>query len=242
VILLERETRLGGQLNLAAAAPGRDSFEDFVIFQENQLALHGVDVRLESEVDAQQILALEPDAVACATGSRPRVPDTPGVAGKQVVQGWDVLAGRTTLGERVAVISQEDYFETPNVADYLAERGKRVEIFHKWMGIGAQIDRYSLGPVMSRLVDHDVKIHPGLRLVSVNDGKLEFYSTFGGRTRTFDDFDSVVLVYGSVPDTRLYDALKQAKTEVALFLVGSAWVPRYLAEATQHGARVGMEI
>jgi NADPH-dependent 2,4-dienoyl-CoA reductase/sulfur reductase-like enzyme len=242
VILFERGNKLGGQLNLAAKAPGRDSFDDFVIFQENQLRLHGVDVRLESSALAPQILALEPDAVACATGSVPRRPDTPGVDAAHVVQGWDVLAGRAQVGERVAVVSQEDHFETPNVADYLADRGKRVEIFHKWTGIGAQIDRYSIGPVMARLAENDVVIHTGMRLASVGDGKLEFSSAFGGRTRNFEGFDTVVLVYGSVPDARLYYDLKDAGSAARLFLVGSAWVPRLLAEATQHGARVGMEI
>jgi NADPH-dependent 2,4-dienoyl-CoA reductase/sulfur reductase-like enzyme len=245
VILLERARKLGGQLNLAAKAPGRDSFDDFVIFQENQLKLYGVDVRLESEVGVEQVLALEPDAVACATGSVPRMPDTPGVDAAHVIQGWDVLAGRarpSELGERVAVVSQEDYFETPNVADFLAEQGKRVEVFHKWRGIGAEIDRYSIGPVMSRLVDSDVVIHTGLRLASVGDGKLEFSSAFGGRTRSFEGFDSVVLVYGSVPDAQLYYQLREAGAVDRLFLVGSAWVPRRLAEATQHGARVGVVI
>ncbi|MBW2275129.1 MAG: FAD-dependent oxidoreductase [Deltaproteobacteria bacterium] len=254
VILFERGSKLGGQINLAAAAPGRDSFEDFVIFQENELKRHGVDLRLGSEVDAASVMALEPDAIACATGSRPRRPDTPGVEGPNVVQGWDLLAGRAEVGDRVAVISQEDYFETPNVADYLAERGKRVEIFHKYLGIGSQIDRYSIAPVMTRLVQGGVKIHTGMRLASVSETRLEFRSAFGGQIQSFEGFDSVVLVYGSTPDARLYHELKNelkdelendpdgAGAATRLFLVGSAWVPRYLAEATQHGARVGMEI
>ncbi len=242
VILLERGQRLGGQVNLASAAPGRDAYDDFRIFQENQLEMLGVDVRLETELGAAGVLDLEPDAVACATGSVPRWPDTPGLDPAEVVQGWDVLAGQAEVGERVAVVSQEDHFETPNVADYLAERGRRVEVFHKWMGIGAEIDRYSIGPVMTRLVEHEVVFHTGMRLASVTKGKLEFRSAFGGRTHTFEGFDSVVLVYGSVPDARLYYELKEAGTAARLFLVGSAWVPRLLAEATQHGARVGMEI
>jgi len=81
-----------------------------------------------------------------------------------------------------------------------------------------------------------------LRLASVGNGKLEFSSAFDGRTRSFEGFDTVVLVYGSVPDARLYYDLKDAGSVARLFLVGSAWVPRLLAEATQHGARVGLEI
>jgi 2,4-dienoyl-CoA reductase-like NADH-dependent reductase (Old Yellow Enzyme family)/thioredoxin reductase len=242
VILLERGERLGGQLNLAARAPGRDAYEDFVIFQENQLALHGVDVRLGSEVGPDAVAALEPDAVACATGSLPRVPETPGVDAAHVLQGWDVLAGRAEAGERVAVVSQEDAFETPNVAEALAERGHRVEIFHKWNGIGAQIDRYSMGAVLARLAEHGVVVHTGWRLAAVGDGKLEFTRAFGGARRSFEGYDSVVLVYGSVPDAKLYYALKERNLAARLFLVGSAWVPRPLAEATAHGARVGMEI
>ncbi|MDP6978073.1 MAG: FAD-dependent oxidoreductase [Myxococcota bacterium] len=258
VILLEKGKRLGGQINLASAAPGRDSYDDFRIFQENALERLGVDVRLESEATCDEVLALGADAIACATGSVPRVPDTPGIDGPNVVQGWDVLAGRAEVGDRVAVVSQEDYFETLNVADYIADRGKHVEIFHKWMSIGSQIDRYSIAPAMTRLVEHDVAIHTGLRLAAVSDGKLEFHSAFGGALRAFEGFDSVVLVYGSVPDARLYYELKEGlgqgsdreqrsetgtdPSAVRLFLVGSAWVPRFLAEATQHGARVGMEI
>jgi len=49
-------------------------------------------------------------------------------------------------------------------------------------------------------------------------------------------------VYGSVPDARLYYQLRDAGSVDRLFLVGSAWVPRRLAEATQHGAQVGMVI
>jgi 2,4-dienoyl-CoA reductase-like NADH-dependent reductase (Old Yellow Enzyme family)/thioredoxin reductase len=245
VILLERGRQLGGALSLAAKAPGRDSFDDFTIFQEEQAKLQGVDIRFETEATLENILALSPDAVACATGSVPRVPDTPGVDGARVFQGWDVLAGRVSaaeLGERVAVVSQEDHFETPNVADFIAEKGKRVEIFHKWTAIGGQIDRYSIGPVMTRLHENDVAIHTGMRLAGIGDDTLEFTSAFGGRAHVFDGFDSVVLVYGSVPDSRLYYELKEEASIDRLFLVGSAWVPRLLAEATLHGAKVGMEI
>ncbi|MBW2385171.1 MAG: FAD-dependent oxidoreductase [Deltaproteobacteria bacterium] len=246
VVLFEKASQLGGQLALAARAPGRDAFDDFTLFQQAELDRYAVDVRLGVEPGLDEILAQAPDAIACATGSRPRWPDTPGVEGANVVQGWDVLAGNAELGDRVAVVSQEDHFETPNVADYIAETGRNVEIFHKWTQIGAQIDRYTIGPVMTQLAEKDVRIHTGLRLAGLNGGKMEFVSSFGGRTHAFDGFDTVVLVYGSVPDASLYYALREnqhaAGTSAQLFLVGSAWVPRPLAEATLHGAKVGMEI
>jgi len=246
VILLERERALGGQIRLAARAPGRDSFEDFVIFEEGELRRLGVELRVGIRAGVEDVLALAPDAVACATGSVPRWPQTPGIEAAReagfVVQGWDVLAGRVSVGARVAVVSQEDHFETPNVADFLAATGRRVEVFHKWTGIGSRIDRYSIGSVMSSLAQKDVVLHSGLRLVAVRDGKLEFGSAFGGAARSESGFDTVVLVYGSVPDTTLHDELRARRPDLKVFLVGSAWVPRLMAEASQHGARVGLEI
>ena len=109
-------------------------------------------------------------------------------------------------------------------------------------GIGSAIDRYSMGPVMELLAENDVTIHTGMRLTGVEDHKLEFTSSFGAGTRSFEGFDTVVLVYGSVPDARLHGELKSRGGELSLYLVGSAWVPRYLAEATAHGARVALEI
>jgi 2,4-dienoyl-CoA reductase-like NADH-dependent reductase (Old Yellow Enzyme family) len=242
VVLLERAAKLGGQLRLAARAPGRDAYEDFIFFQEAELARYGVDVRLGSEADLDGIRSFAPDAIACATGAQPRRPRTPGLDSPHVVQGWDALADTVEVGERVALISQEDGFETPNIADHLSERGRRVTIFHKWMALGSEIDRYSLGPVMERLVNHGVTIYTGLRLSAVDGNCLEFRSAFGGRRSTFTNFDTIVLVYGTVPDARLYHELRATEAAKRLFLVGAAWVPRALAEATQHGARVGMEI
>jgi hypothetical protein len=156
--------------------------------------------------------------------------------------GWDVLAGRTEPGKRVALVSQECYFETPNIAEYLAAKGHQVEIFHMWSHIGSEIDRYSLGTIMKRLEDAEVIIHHGLRLSAVDDEKLTFISSYSGKENSVTGFDSIVLVYGSVPDSSLYDELKADGSVVDLFVAGSAWSPRRLAEATSHGARIALTI
>lgn len=243
VTLLEQGKRLGGQLLLAAKAPGRDSFEDQIYFEENALARLGVDVRLESAADLGAIKALSPDAVVVATGSLPRIPDeVPGIGLPHVVQGWDVLRGKAQTGERVAIISQEDYYQTPCVAEYLAERGKQVEIFHKSVHLATEVARYSIGMVLKRMESCGVKVHPNLILKEIHPDALEFVSAWGGKTCREEGFDSVVLVYGSVQQPQLYEALKADGSIAEVFLAGAAWVPRRLAEATRHGASVGLMI
>jgi 2,4-dienoyl-CoA reductase-like NADH-dependent reductase (Old Yellow Enzyme family)/thioredoxin reductase len=243
VTLLEQGKRLGGQLLIALKAPGRDSFEDQVYFEENEMTRLGVDVRLETRADIEAIKALSPEAVVIATGSIPRVPhDVPGIDLPQVVQGWDVLLGNASTGDRVAVISQEDYYETPCVAEFLAEKGKQVEVFHKSVHLGSEINRYSIGMVLARMEQCGVVIHPNLILKEVQANRLEFVSSFGERAYRREGFDSVVLVYGSVPQHDLYDQLKAEASISQLYLAGSAWVPRFMAEATRHGADIGLVI
>jgi 2,4-dienoyl-CoA reductase-like NADH-dependent reductase (Old Yellow Enzyme family)/thioredoxin reductase len=243
VTVLEQGRRLGGQLLIAAKAPGRDSFEDQIYFEENEMTRLGVDVRLEANADIDAIKALSPDAVVIATGSLPRVPgDVPGIDLPHVVQGWDVMQGKASTGDRVAVVSQEDYYETPCVAEFLAERGKQVEVFHKSTHLGSEINRYSIGMVLSRMESCGVTIHPNLILKEVQADGLEFVSSWGGKTYRREGFDGVVLVYGSVPQHDLYDRLKAEGSISQLYLAGSAWVPRFMAEATRHGADIGLVI
>lgn len=243
VTLFEQGKRLGGQLLIAAKAPGRDSFEDQVYFEENELARLGVEVRLQSKVDLATIKGLAADTVVIATGSTPRSPmKVPGSDLPHVVQGWDVLLGNATTGARVAVVSQEDYFQTPNIAEFLAERGKQVTVFHKSSRLGADIDKYSIGTVMRRLEQQGITIVPGRRLAEVLPGALKFVSAWGEKTCVEAGFDTVVLVYGSVPNSALYEQIKADGTIAEHYIVGSAWLPRRIAEATQHGASVGLVI
>ncbi len=93
---------------------------------------------------------------------------------------------------------------------------------------------------MRRLEEGGVKIHTGLQLDSFAEGQIEFVSSYTSRTIVHGGFDTVVIVYGSAPDTSLHDSLRGRVQRQ--FLCGSAWVPRQIAEATQHGMKVGMEV
>lgn len=241
VTLLEQGKRLGGQLLIAAKAPGRDSFEDQIYFEENALERLGVQVKLAQRADLAAVKALQPDAVVVATGALPRLPaDIPGIALPHVVQGWDVLLGKAQTGERVAVVSQEDYYQTPCVAEYLADRGKKVQIFHKSVHLATEVARYSIGMVLKRMEQCGITVQPNRILKSVSAEALEFVSSWGQATYRETGFDSVVLVYGAVQQPQLYHDLKADGSIAEVYLVGSAWVPRRLAEATRHGADIGL--
>jgi 2,4-dienoyl-CoA reductase (NADPH2) len=104
VSLFEAGLRLGGQLHLAGAPPGRS---EFLVFAEDlacQVALRGIEVHLNTAVDEDRVKAEKPDCLILATGGIPITPALPGVTHDHVVQAWDVLAGKAATGHRVVII------------------------------------------------------------------------------------------------------------------------------------------
>jgi 2,4-dienoyl-CoA reductase (NADPH2) len=106
VTLFERAARIGGQLNLARVIPGKEEFDGLVDWFGRELVRSGVDVRLQSAPNADDLAAF--DAVVVATGVRPRDPAIPvvaepGAAGPRVLSYLDVLTG-APVGRNVAII------------------------------------------------------------------------------------------------------------------------------------------
>lgn len=73
VTLFEATSDLGGALNIAARTPTRHGIRDIVVWLESELRRLGVDIWLNTYVEAQDILAESPDAVIVATGASPRM-------------------------------------------------------------------------------------------------------------------------------------------------------------------------
>jgi 2,4-dienoyl-CoA reductase (NADPH2) len=104
VTLYEKTGRLGGQLHLASAPPGREEFLELARDLEKQLHLTDITVKLNAAADAQTIAAKHPDAVILATGAGPVTLPIPGIDRSNVVQAWDVLQDRALVGKTVAII------------------------------------------------------------------------------------------------------------------------------------------
>ncbi|MFK5926081.1 MAG: FAD-dependent oxidoreductase [Desulfuromusa sp.] len=104
VVLHEQSLDLGGQLYLAGAPPGRDEFLYLAKDLQEQLTDLKVQIILNSTVDGQLLTELKPEALILATGGIPIFPNIPGVDLPQVIQAWDVLAGKELTSQRVAII------------------------------------------------------------------------------------------------------------------------------------------
>ena len=104
VVLFEAGQEIGGQFNMAKKIPGKEEFHETIEYYRRQLEINGVDVRLNTRVDAQDLAAGGFDHVVVATGVTPRTPSIDGIDHDKVVSYVDVLTGRARVGQSVAIV------------------------------------------------------------------------------------------------------------------------------------------
>jgi 2,4-dienoyl-CoA reductase (NADPH2) len=101
VTLFEAGEVIGGQFDLARRIPGKEEFAESIRYYTRMLAKHGVDVRLRTWAEVDELGGF--DEVVLATGVSPRMPDIPGIDHPMVLSYVEAITGKP-LGKRVAVV------------------------------------------------------------------------------------------------------------------------------------------
>ncbi len=104
VVLFDAHSEIGGQFNVAKRVPGKEEFYETLRYFGRKLQTTGVELCLNTRVDAAQLAAGGYDEIILATGIVPRLPAIPGVDHPSVLNYLDVLLARKPVGQRVAVI------------------------------------------------------------------------------------------------------------------------------------------
>lgn len=103
VTLFEASADLGGQFNLAKVVPGKEEFHETIRYFKVQIEKTGVDLRLNTKVNREQLEREGFDEVVVATGVIPRALKIEGSDLPQVLSYAEVLRG-AEVGHKVAVI------------------------------------------------------------------------------------------------------------------------------------------
>ncbi|MEO8811265.1 MAG: FAD-dependent oxidoreductase, partial [Rhodanobacter sp.] len=119
VTLFDQADEIGGQFNYARQIPGKEEFGETLRYFRHQLADMGVDVRLGRTADVALLRAGGYDEIVIATGITPRQVNFPGSDDARVLSYVDVLARKSSVGPRAAIIGAGGIgFD---VAEYLVE-------------------------------------------------------------------------------------------------------------------------
>ena len=120
VTLFDRDSKLGGQLNMAREVPGKEEFHGLVDWFTTMVDDLGITLKLGAKVGADDLDGF--DEVIIATGVIPRDPGIDGQDGPNVLSYIDVLRGKAPVGKRVAIIGAGGIgFD---VAEYLVHEGE----------------------------------------------------------------------------------------------------------------------
>ncbi len=103
VTLFEANSDIGGQFNLAKVVPGKEEFHETIRYFKVQLEKTGVDVRLNTQINREQLEREGFEEVIVATGVVPRQLKIDGADSPKVLSYAEVLKG-AEVGNRVAVI------------------------------------------------------------------------------------------------------------------------------------------
>lgn len=104
VVLFDAAEQIGGQFNVAKRVPGKEEFYETLRYFGRKLQTTGVELCLNTRVDAAQLAAGGYDEIILATGIVPRLPAIPGIDHAKVLTYLDVLLQRKPVGQRVAVV------------------------------------------------------------------------------------------------------------------------------------------
>ena len=103
VTLFEASDEVGGQFNLAKVVPGKEEFHETIRYFKVQIEKTGVELRLNTRINREQLEREGYDEIVVATGVIPRQLKIAGSEAPQVLSYAEVLKG-AKVGYRVAVI------------------------------------------------------------------------------------------------------------------------------------------
>ncbi|MEH6646435.1 NADPH-dependent 2,4-dienoyl-CoA reductase [Sulfitobacter sp.] len=147
VTVFDRASEIGGQLNLAKQVAGKEEFWGFVDWYRTMVAHHGIEVKLNTEVSANDLTGF--DEVIIATGVIPRDPQIEGQNRDNVFSYIEVLNGTAKIGDNVAVIGAGGIgFD---VSEHLVHDGESTtlnlpEWMHEWGVADTAEHRSGLAP------------------------------------------------------------------------------------------------
>lgn len=265
VVLCDREEDIGGQVSWYAEVTRKPEYLNMFGYYRAMLPKLGVDLRTGLEVTPELVALEKPDMVVVATGAAPFEPPIPEVELPFVVQAWDILRGKVTVGHRVVIVGggstgletavylaskgtispHQLYFltlhnaESPEVLRDLITKGtKDVTVLEMAGRMGQDVGSSTRWVLMKDLKTRGVKLVTGATMKRIQPGEVT-YTNAEGEDVTIPA-DTVALAMGSRPYHALADLLAGSGMEVRL--LGDAGGIGKIGDAVEQGFKAACEV
>lgn len=209
VTLYEKNSRLGGQLLSEQYIPFKQDMYNFVKVLEGRLAKSGVDVRLNTELTAEQAAAENADVIITAIGAKPIVPPIPGIDNEKVVGLTALHQPEPALGQKVVILGGG--LVGSECAIYLDGLGKDVTIVE--MKDDWAADSYFMHKNAMKIYmrDSNIKIHVNTTAKAITDKGLVCQTPEG---ELVIPADNILLAAGMKADRKTAESFYNAAPRV----------------------------
>ena len=176
------------------------------------------------------------DEIILACGAVPLVPDIPGIHGDNVYLANDVLKFRVQIRDQPVLVLGAGLVGA-ETAQVLAGYGNRVTLADLVDTIAPQAPARPRENLLDHLDRLGVRFQPGCRVLEILPDGIRCQQE--GRITELTGFGSLVLAFGSRPDTRLYESLGQMPH---VHRIGDGRAAADGRAAIYEAARLGMEL
>lgn len=243
IVLFEASDELGGQLRLAARAPGRERLAGIAHWLELQVRKGGARLELGRNADASDIMAETPDAVIIATGGVARKPEIEGTEFCETA--WGAISAPVSAGESVLLADETGLPAGAGCADMLARAGANVELASPDRMPAEEVGQTLHVAYLRSLYTHGVTMTPNVSLSRVTrDGNrlcAELTNTYTGMDE-IRVVDRVIVESGTLSRTGPFEDLRHSSRNLGQIRPGpphngSAPIPNPEGSYTLH--RIG---
>ena len=248
VTVFEAQPDPGGQIRLTAQSARRREMMSIIDWRMAQCAARDVVFHFNTWADQGTVLQVNPDIVIIATGGLPNTElfET-GIEADNVVTSWDMISGDVKPAGNVLIYDESGDHPGLQAAEVAANAGSKVEVMTPDRSFAPEIMAMNLVPYMRSLQDKDVTFTVTRRLLGVARAGNKLIATVGtdySDYTTEQEYDQVVLNYGTLPLDDLYFALKPlSKNEGAVdyeaLIAGEPQTMDWNADATFWLYRIG---
>ena len=246
VVLAEASPNLGGGIDIARRMPRRQTIGDLIDWLTSEVYRLGVEVRLSSYMDADDIAAERADEIILATGSLPRLDgfqlhapsDVPsGLDLPHVVTSTELLTGavKPAAGCDAVVFDGIGHYEAVGVTEYLIDHGHNVSFVTGHRSFAPKMEiSFVVEPALERLARHG-RFHLLTRskIIAISPEAVQVAPLYA--PQQIEEISARLVVMVTPNDANRGIAIALADRGIAATTVGDARSPRFLRIAISEG-------